>query len=172
MNTFPSSIAFTPQHIAISDADVIGSIVANATNQANAVVQVFVADDDDGNLANGVPHYAELSAAAIAKGMPYPQLQLISIAHAPLANTTQQLTPRRVDCTAAIVTSGAVTDVRLVYNPGTGAVTRNMKPNGLANGYSGMLPGLNSGAMITTSKPSTTASPRCACPRPVSTRTR
>ncbi len=37
--------------------------------------------------------------------------------------------------------------MRLVYNPGTGAVTRNMKPNGLANGYSGMLPGLNSGAM-------------------------
>ena len=125
----------------------MASIVANATNQANAVQQVFIADDDDGNLLNGTPHYAQLSAAAITKGIPYPQIQVASIAHAPLGNTSQQVTPRLVTCTAASIAPGPITSVRLFYNAGAGAQTRNMKPNGTVNGYSAMLPGLLSGSV-------------------------
>lgn len=138
----------TPNAIAISNDIVISSIAANATNQANAVTQVFVADDDDGNLANGVPHYAELSAAAIAKGMPYPQLQVATVVTAALGNTTERYTPRKVTATAAIVTSGSITDVRLVYSAAGGASqTRTMIPNGATNGYQAMLPGIASGTV-------------------------
>lgn len=137
----------TPMALQISEDTVIASIVADATNQADAVVQVFIADDDDGNLANGVPHYAQLSAAAIAKGMPYPQIQVASIAHTPLTNTTTRLTPRLVSCTAAAVSSGSITQVRLHYNAGTGAQIRNMHPSGVADGYRAMLPGQLSGSV-------------------------
>ena len=50
----------------------IGSIVANATNQANAGREVFLADDNDGILTNGTPHYADLVWACTQHNLPYP----------------------------------------------------------------------------------------------------
>jgi hypothetical protein len=137
----------TAQALQISDDTVVGSIVADAANQVDAVTQVFIADDDDGNLANGTPHYAQLSAAAIAKNLPYPQIQVASIAHTPLGNTSVRLTPRMVNCTAAVVSSGTLTDVRLVYNAGAGSQTRSMIPNGALNGFRALLPGIVSGTV-------------------------
>ena len=137
----------TAQARAISDDTVIASIVANATNQTNAVTQVFIADDDDGNLNNGVPHYAQLSAAAITKNLPYPQIQVASVNHTALGNTSARLTPRLVNATASATSSGSITQVRLVYNAGAGSQTRVMVPNGLVNGYRGMLPGIASGSV-------------------------
>lgn len=137
----------TPQAIAISNDIVIGTIVANATTRVDAVREVFIADDNDGNLANGTPNYAHLSGAAIDKAIPYPQLQVASIAHTALGNTTQQLTPRVINCVAAPVSTGSITQVRLHYNAGAGAQIRTMHPNGATNGYSGMLPGLLSGSV-------------------------
>ncbi|MCA8975001.1 MAG: hypothetical protein KDC98_09780 [Planctomycetes bacterium] len=136
----------TAAAIAISDDTVVGSIIADATNQADAVREVFIADDNDGNLANGTPHYNELSAAAIAKGIPYPQLMLAYITHAPLPNTDTRVTPRKVSCTAGVVSSGAITSVTLHYSAAGGpAQVRNMHPNGSTDGYEAMLPGLSSG---------------------------
>ncbi len=138
----------TPQAIAISDDIVVGSIVADATNQADAVREVFIADDDDGNLNNGVPHYAQLSAAATTKGIPYPQLQVASVTHTPLLDTTIRYTPRLVNATAAAVSSGSITEVRLVYAVNGGLPqTRVMAATGAGNGYRGMLPGIGSGAI-------------------------
>ena len=137
----------TPQALAISNDIVITTLVANATTRVDGVREVFIADDDDGNLLNGTPHYAELSAAAITKGIPYPQIQVASITHFPLTNTSQQVTPRQVNCTVAPTSGGSITAVTLVYNTGAGFVTRNMKPNGAANGYTAMLPGLLSGGV-------------------------
>jgi hypothetical protein len=138
----------TPQAIAISDRIVISTIVANATNQANAVVQVFIADDDNGNLNDGTPHYTQLSAAATTKGMPFPAIQIASINTTPLANTTQTYTPRRVFCTASAVSSGTITDVRLVYSSLGGPFqTRTMIPSGNPNGYQSILPGISSGVV-------------------------
>ena len=39
---------------------VMKSIVADATNQPNAVREVFIADDNDGNLLNGTPNYLDV----------------------------------------------------------------------------------------------------------------
>jgi hypothetical protein len=137
----------TPQAIAISDDIVISSIVADATTRIDAVREVFVADDNDGNLLNGTPHYAQLSAAAITKGIPYPEIQVISLTHAPLGNTSSQLAPRRVDCTASVVSGGTINQLRLHYNPGSGALVRTMVANGATNGFSAMLPGQLSGSV-------------------------
>jgi len=129
----------TPLAQSISNSIVIGSIVANATDQTSAVRQVFIADDDDGNLNNGVPHYAQLSAAAIAKNLPYPQIQVGTITHTALANTTVQLTPRSVVATATPI-SGTFTQVNLVYNDGANHV-RSMIPTGTLNQYQALVPG-------------------------------
>jgi hypothetical protein len=138
----------TAQAIQVSNDTVIGSIVADATNQADAVVQVFIADDDDGVLANGTPHYAELSAAAIAKGMPYPQLQVAAISHTPLTNTGFRLESRLVSAQVIAVSPGPITAVRLHYSVnGAPFQIRSMKSDGTADGYRAMLPGLQSGSV-------------------------
>ncbi|MCA8977829.1 MAG: hypothetical protein KDC98_24095, partial [Planctomycetes bacterium] len=58
--------------IAISDDIVVGSIAADATNQVDAVTEVFIADDNDGNLSNGTPHSPELIYACNLHSLPYP----------------------------------------------------------------------------------------------------
>ncbi|MBL9077726.1 MAG: hypothetical protein JNL08_09490 [Planctomycetes bacterium] len=136
----------TPQAIAISNDIVIGSIVANATNQTNAVLQVFLADDDDANLLNGTPHYAQLSGAAIAKNLPYPEVVVGTLAHQGLADTDQRLTPREVLLTATPLT-GSWNDVRVIFNKGTGPVLRRMQPTATPNVYRALLAGVGSGTM-------------------------
>ena len=65
----------TTAAVILSDDLVLSSIVADATTRQNAVLEVFIADDDDGNLLNGTPHYAELQSASIQKGIPYPEVE-------------------------------------------------------------------------------------------------
>ncbi|MBZ0150961.1 MAG: hypothetical protein K8J09_05460, partial [Planctomycetes bacterium] len=136
----------TAAAIQISNETVVGSIVANAFNQADAVREVFLADDDDGNLTNGVPHFTELSAAAIAKGLPYPGLQPAWATHTPLANTDAPRVPRIVTTTAAANT-GTLAAVRLHFDAGQGYQVRNMHPNGAADTFVAMLPGRELGAV-------------------------
>lgn len=52
---------------------VVSSIVADATNQPNAVREVFILDDDDGNLNNGTPNYLDLEKASLKRNLPYPK---------------------------------------------------------------------------------------------------
>jgi len=75
--------------IQISEDVVLGSIVADATTRENAVLEVFIADDDDGNLLNGTPHYSALEAASIQKGIPYPEVP----AFAPYGQGCESSTP-------------------------------------------------------------------------------
>jgi hypothetical protein len=136
----------TPTAIAVSNDTVMTSIVADATNQADAVREVFIADDNDGNLLNGTPHYAQLSAAAIAKNMPYPEQQLATFAHTPLTATSQRLTPRDVQV-LVFPLIGTVSQVKLAFSTGGGFSLRTMHPSGLGNGYHALLPGLDSGTV-------------------------
>jgi hypothetical protein len=135
------------QAIAISNTDVIGSIVANAQDQQTAVQQVFVADDDDGNLLNGTPHYDQLAAAAIAHGMPFPVRQLLAIASVPLAATSLELTPRTVVASVVPLT-GSLLGVNLVYDDGA-VHTRPMIPTGVPDQYQALLPGRRSMSVTT-----------------------
>jgi len=58
--------------IALTNNIVVSTIVADATNQQDAVLEVFIADDDDGNLSNGTPNYADLVWACDQHSLPYP----------------------------------------------------------------------------------------------------
>lgn len=58
--------------ISISNNIVVSTVVADATNQQDAVFEVFVADDDDGNLSNGTPNYDDLVWACEQHSLPYP----------------------------------------------------------------------------------------------------
>ncbi len=137
----------TAQAVAISNNVVLGSIVANARNQVDAVTEVFLADDVDGNLANGVPHYAQLSTAAAAKGLPFPPIQIVVANHVPLADTTFRLTPRLVEAVVTAPGSGSIAQVRLVYSSGGAPTTKVMRPSPTASGYQSLLPGLDNGVM-------------------------
>jgi len=136
----------TPQAIAISNETVVGSIVANATTRIDAVREVFLADDDDGNLLNGTPHYDQLETAAVQKGIPYPEVQAVTIAHTPLPSTSLRKVPREV---RAIATPGfgQVNALRLVFDAGAGQAVRPMLPMASANQYVALLPGVDNGSV-------------------------
>ena len=131
----------TAQAIAISNDVVLGSIAGAANDQANAVIQVFIADDDDGNLTNGTPHYNELAAACNVHNLPYPPILAGYLDNATvLDTTTDQLVPRFVEVDA-IPNSGSFAQVRLHYNDGTPR-QRTMSPTGAPNRYRALLPGV------------------------------
>ncbi|MCR9245380.1 MAG: hypothetical protein NXI31_10130 [bacterium] len=138
----------TQTAIQISDDIVISSIAADATNQTDAVREVFIADDDDGNLLNGTPNYNELAAAAVSKNLPYPEIQFGQISHVPLSNSDVPLTPRKVIAAATPILAGNITSVTLRYRVGNGALqTRSMVPTASANQYEALLPGVQAGSV-------------------------
>jgi len=61
-----------PASIALSNDIVLGTIVANADDQVSAVREVFLADDDDGNLTNGTPHSTWIQFACYVHSLPLP----------------------------------------------------------------------------------------------------
>ncbi|MCR9246245.1 MAG: hypothetical protein NXI31_14535 [bacterium] len=69
-----TTLGNSPTTIALANRIVIGTIAANATNQPDAVLEVFLADDDDGSLANGTPHAAEITWAANQHSLPVPSV--------------------------------------------------------------------------------------------------
>ena len=60
--------------IAITNDIVVGTIAADAVDQASAVLEVFLADDNDANLANGTPHSADLIWACNQHSLPFPNM--------------------------------------------------------------------------------------------------
>lgn len=137
------------QATSISNTIVVGSIVADANTQPEAVREVFLADDNDGNMLNGTPHYAQLEAAAQAKNLPYPLRQSAMILHRPLASTTSDVEPRLAVATALPFT-GSIGQVRLHYRlGGAPAQVRGMFPTGAPNEYRALLPGVSHGTTVT-----------------------
>ncbi|MGE0145076.1 MAG: hypothetical protein AB7I19_05410 [Planctomycetota bacterium] len=56
----------------VTEQIIVGTLPANATNQPNAVREVFLLDDNDGNLNNGTPNCTEILAAAQSRNLPTP----------------------------------------------------------------------------------------------------
>lgn len=138
----------TPQAIDVSNNVVLASVVANAIDQPSAVVQAFIADDDDGNIVNGTPHYNELSAACNSHSLPYPPILPGFLAHeTPLSTSKAPLVPRLVHC-RAVPSWGSFTQVRLHYDDGQPR-QRAMIPSGAADTYKALLPGMQSPQVMT-----------------------
>ncbi|MFN0208072.1 MAG: hypothetical protein ACKVS6_17340 [Planctomycetota bacterium] len=81
-----------------AEALFLGSFVANNTGILNAVNQVFLLDDDDGDITNGTPNYTVLAAAAVMKGFTPPQLKPILISHQSHRDTWNQTQPYPIIC--------------------------------------------------------------------------
>jgi hypothetical protein len=70
----------------------------------------FVADDNDGNLANGTPHYTQYCTGATNHGFTCPAITVgVSITHTPLGNTSNTTTPYAV--TSVITSTAGAIDV-------------------------------------------------------------
>ena len=59
---------------------VLAAAAANPSDIPDAVYLSFLADDTDGNLANGTPHFKELAAAADSRNIPRPADPAIAVA--------------------------------------------------------------------------------------------
>ena len=66
-NTFDDDGAF-----GIAERLVLGAAAASPSDIPDAVHLMFLVDDDDGNLANGTPHFEALAAAADSRNIPRP----------------------------------------------------------------------------------------------------
>ncbi|MEY2981168.1 MAG: hypothetical protein RL562_1395, partial [Planctomycetota bacterium] len=124
-----------------ADQIVITTLSANATNQPDAVREVFIMDDDDGNLSNGTPNYASLEAAALGRNLPYPQIQLGAITHTALSSTSDQLEPQIVRANVTAF-SGSFNAIDLVYDLGAGAQRVSMVATGTGGEYLALIPGV------------------------------
>jgi hypothetical protein len=137
----------TAQAVQVSNDVVLASIAANAQNQADAVVAAFQADDDDGVLGNGTPHYSQLAAACNSHSLPYPQLQSGALTAASVPNTRDQLLAQRVTLTASPYT-GAYTQLRAHWQAGASQGQVAMIPTGAANEWQALLPGRLAPAIV------------------------
>jgi hypothetical protein len=69
-----SLLASRGMAIVLTNYVVLATIAADADSQPEAVLEVFLADDDDGNLANGTPNYAAIQWAAAQHSLPHPAI--------------------------------------------------------------------------------------------------
>jgi hypothetical protein len=129
--TLEASLGSRPAANAAANAILLPTIVADQAHQPGALLEVFLADDDDGNLANGTPHSTELIQACLPNAMPYPTIA------GPPANDTCALAIQIVDgINGPFRSDGATTtgpawplpnvsrDVWFVYDAGSaGALT-------------------------------------------------
>jgi hypothetical protein len=67
-----TTLSNRPAAIALTNDIVISTIAANAANQTDAVREVYIADDNDGNLANGTPNKPDLDWACNQHSLPIP----------------------------------------------------------------------------------------------------
>lgn len=62
----------------IADALVLLPAVANSADIPDAVLDTFIADDDNGNLNDGTPNYDDIAAAALSRNLPFPEIPALT----------------------------------------------------------------------------------------------
>ena len=77
-----------------------GRLMGHPTNQPDQVFWTFMADDDDGDLDNGTPHYSILTAAATRHGYDSPPILVgVLFTHTPLTDTGDDTSSYNVGAT-------------------------------------------------------------------------
>jgi hypothetical protein len=119
-------------------------VLEHPTMQPDQVMATFIADDDDGNLDNGTPHYALLCEAAGNHNFDCPAIsQGVFITHTPPPSFT---TPQAVELLATITSTEAALNadsLRVIYAINDGAFqTAKLAPTGQPNEYLATIAGL------------------------------
>ena len=115
--------------IPIAEKIAVTMFVRDPSDMPAGVNEIFLQDDDDGNLKNGTPNFAEIAAAADAHGLPrVPDPLPVVIQHTPLPDTGDTANAYVVD---AVITSrlAALHSATVHYRLGAGPVLGTaMKP--------------------------------------------
>lgn len=127
-----------------------GRVLQHPTSQPDQVLATFIADDDDGNLGNGTPHYDAFCTGATNHGFSCPLILTgVFITHEPLSSRT---VGGDVAVVATITsTEGALVPASLLvqYRIGGGAFTPvTMTSTGQPNQYSATIAGLALGSEV------------------------
>jgi Zn-dependent metalloprotease len=127
-----------------------GRVLQHPTTQPDQVLATFIADDDDGNLGNGTPHYDALCTGATNHGFSCPEVLVgVFITHEPLSSRT---VPGDADVVATITsTEGALVPASLLvhYRIGGGPFSSiTMLPTGQPNQYAATIPDLHLGSEV------------------------
>ncbi|MFN0131620.1 MAG: hypothetical protein ACKVW3_03660 [Phycisphaerales bacterium] len=128
----------------------VGGSGSNAAVPAN-IVEILVADDNDGNTSNGTPNYSRICPAWAAHSLPCPAVSLIGFQYPSGRPTTilpNQTFSFPVNAVAISVAPVAGTGT-LSYRIGTaGAFTTISMPQGAANQYTAVLPAAPCGSIV------------------------
>ena len=135
----------------ISDALFLGWMNSYNQGQIKSVIETqwLTLDDDNGNINDGTPHYAELDAGFTQQGWPgfvLPDIDIVSVSQVP--DQLTEIGPYTVDATAVSLIGQTITGVDLKYNVNGGAFqTIAMSSTGVDT-WSGGIPGQNSPAVV------------------------
>jgi hypothetical protein len=120
-----------------------GRILGLPQSQPDQVHYTFVADDDDGNLGNGTPHYDEFCVGAANHSFDCPEITVgVDITHTPLGNTSNTTTPYEVTATITSTGGNVVEDSCNIYyraNGGSFGIA-GMTATGSPDEYHGYIP--------------------------------
>lgn len=106
-------------------------------------------DDNDGNINNGTPHYADIDAGFKDQGFPGFQLSFVTYANVTqLGNTINEAGPYVVDATITATFNPPVSQQRLFYRVDGGAYTMVAMSALGGNNYRGLIPGQQSPAKV------------------------
>lgn len=105
--------------------------------------QWLTLDDDDGNINNGTPNYAEIDQGFTQQGFPGVALQLISISDVTaLGDTPNEAGPYTVEADIVSNFGGSLTGVELRYRVnGTGGFTAIPMTNAIGDTFAAGIPG-------------------------------
>jgi len=134
---------------AVAETIVLNSFVGNAINIPRAVLEVFLQDDDDGDLGNGTPHFTQIAKAAVLHGFDPPLLPVIAFEHQEMpfatVDTVNDL-PIRAKIRPA---AGPLTEATLVYSLNDGSfVETTMVPGSETDEWVGWIPAQPCGTWI------------------------
>ncbi len=120
------------------------------TNFPDQVYWTFVADDDDGNLDNGTPHYTAFCAGAEHHGFECPEVIFgVVFEHAPLGDTTDEVNPYLVE-TLVTSTEGLIdpSSVLLRYRVSGGLWSELPMSHDGGDAYSASIPAQSTGSEV------------------------
>lgn len=112
-------------------------------SQPDQVHWTFVADDNDGNLSNGTPHYTAFCTGATNHGFTCPEITVgVSISHSPLGDTQNTTEPYEVVATITSTAGNIVEDsCKVIYRAnGNDFSISQMARIGSTDDYVGYIP--------------------------------
>ncbi len=136
--------------VAIAETIVLQSLFANAISIPRAVLEVFIQDDDDGDLSNRTPNYRQLALAALRHGFDPPAVELFRFDHvAPPIAVSDTVNDLPIVATISAL-AGPVTSPTLLYSldDGIDYAEVAMKPGETADEWTAAIPAQPCGTWI------------------------